>query len=415
MEWPLIPLERGVSVNPKDDDHRNLSDDTLVSFVPMSAVSENGLGITARAVKRLGDVRRGYSAFRNDDVLFAKITPCMENGKSAVATGLENTRGFGSTEFHVLRAGPTLLPDFLHYFLRREPFRLLARQHMRGGAGQQRVPVDFLRKELIPLPPLSEQYRIVEILDQADRLRRLRTEADAKADLLLLALFIKMFGDPTTNPMGWPVKPLGEIGELDRGRSRHRPRNDPTLLGGPYPLIQTGEVANSGGRIREYVQTYSELGLAQSKMWPAGTLCITIAANIASTGILEFDACFPDSVVGFIPGPDTTTEYVQFILTRLRDVLERNAPQVAQKNINLKVLRSLVVPVPPIELQQHFSTQVLKHYDCLSRQSLAHTTLNRLFASTITRAFSGNLTLSWREAHVKELVQEMEQQAKLPS
>ena len=88
MKWPLVPLQRVVLVNPKDDDHKGLSDDTPVSFVSMSAVSENGFGITERIVKPLGDVRRGCSAFKNNDVLFAKITPCMENGKSAVATGL---------------------------------------------------------------------------------------------------------------------------------------------------------------------------------------------------------------------------------------------------------------------------------------------------------------------------------------
>ena len=410
MEWPLVTLERVVLVNPKDDDHKGLSDDTLVSFVPMSAVSEDGFGITERFVKRLGDVRRGYSAFKNDDVLFAKITPCMENGKSAIATGLENARGFGSTEFHVLRTGPTLLPDFLYYFLRQKSFRLLARQHMRGGAGQQRVPADFLQKEVIPLPTLSEQRRIVGILDQAERIRHLRADADAKADRILPALFIKMFGDPRTNPMGWPVKPLGEIGELDRGRSRHRPRNDPALLGGSYPLIQTGDIANSGGRITQYTQTYSELGLGQSKMWPAGTLCITIAANIANTGVLEFDACFPDSVVGFVPGADTTTEYVQFLLTQLQRVLEAGATQVAQKNINLKMLRSLVVPVPPIDLQNRFSMYVHKQYACRAAQALIHEKLDRLFASATSRAFTGDLTASWREAYRKELLQEMEQQ-----
>ena len=250
----------------------------------------------------------------------------------------------------------------------------------------------------IPLPPLSEQCRIVEILDQAERIRRLRADADAKAERILPALFITMFGDPRTNPMGWPVKPLGEIGELDRGRSRNRPRNDPALLGGAYPLIQTGDIANSGGRITQYTQTYSELGLSQSKMWPAGTLCITIAANIANTGVLEFDACFPDSVVGFVPSADTTTEYVQFLLTQLRSVLEAGATQVAQKNINLKMLRALVVPVPPIDLQNRFSIHVRKQYACRATQALIHEKLDRLFASVTSRAFTGDLTASWREA-----------------
>ncbi len=389
MEWPLVPLERVALINPKDNDYRELSDETLVSFVPMSAVSEDGRGMTERIVKSLGEVRRGYSAFRDEDVLFAKITPCMENGKSVVATGLENSRGFGSTEFHVLRARPSLLPEFLNYFLLRKSFRILAQQQMRGGAGQQRVPADFLSKELIPLPPLSEQRRIVELLDQAEHLRRLRAETDTKAALILPVLFVKMFGDPATNPMGWPVKPLGELGELDRGRSTHRPRNDPVILGGPYPLVQTGAVANSGGRIREFAETYSERGLAQSRLWPAGTLCITIAANIANTGVLEFDACFPDSVVGFVPGQSTTTEYVQFLLFHLQDMLERNAPQLAQKNINLRVLRSLVVPAPPIELQRQFSSYASEYYDSRARQTTVKQVLDRLFAATVGRAFSG--------------------------
>ena len=396
MTWPLIPLERVVLVNPKDDDHRHLPDDTPVSFVPMSAVSGNGFGILNPSIKKLSDVRRGYSTFKDDDVLFAKITPCMENGKSAIATDLVNGRGFGSTEFHVLRPGPAIVPGFLHYYIRRQPFRTLARQHMRGGAGQQRVPADFLSSETIPLPPRHEQQRIVDLLDQVDRLRRLRAQAETKAARVLPALFIELFGDPLTNPTKWPRKRLGEIGELDRGVSRHRPRNHPALLGGPYPLIQTGDVAQSGGRISEYSQTYSEAGLAQSKLWPSGTLCITIAANIAMTGVLEFDACFPDSVVGFVPIRDVEIEYVQFLLARLRGILNQNAPQVAQKNINLKVLRSLDVPVPPIELQQLFASCVRNHNELRSQQVSTQAHLDRLLDAMTTRSFSGCLTMHWR-------------------
>ena len=402
MKWPLIPLASVVMINPKDDDHRHLPDDTPISFIPMSAVSEDGFGIVNRAVKSLHDVRRGYSTFKDDDVLFAKITPCMENGKSAIATDLVNGRGFGSTEFHVLRPGPRIMPAFLHYYIRRQSFRTLARQHMRGGVGQQRVPADFLSSEAIPLPPLHEQRRIVDLLDQVDRLRRLRAQADTKAARVLPALFAGLFGDPVTNPMKWPRKRLGEMGQLARGLSRHRPRNDPLLLGGPYPLIQTGDVARSGGRITEYSQTYSEAGLAQSKLWPSGTLCITIAANISMTGVLEFDACFPDSVVGFVPNHEVATEYVQFLLARLRGILDQNAPHVAQKNINLKVLRSLDVPVPPIELQQIFASYVRNHYEHRSQQVSTQAHLDRLLDTMTTRSFFGCLTMQSRSRN-KEL------------
>jgi type I restriction enzyme, S subunit len=115
-----------------------------------------------------------------------------------------------------------------------------------------------------------------------------------------------MFGKPEENPKGFDVFELGEIGTLDRGRSKNRPRNAPELYGDKYPFIQTGDIANAGSYIKTYQQTYSELGLKQSKMWKTGTLCITIAANIAKTAILTFDACFPNSVVGFVPDKEKT-------------------------------------------------------------------------------------------------------------
>ena len=157
--------------------------------------------------------------------------------------------------------------DFVAAAIRQKTRNLLDIQQGAIIKGVLRKDVEKLE---IPFPPLSEQRRIVEILDQAERIRHLRTDADAKAERILPALFIKMFGDPRTNPMGWPVKPLGEIGELDRGRSRHRPRNDPTLLGGSYPLIQTGDIANSGGRITQYTQTYSSWVSVRAKCGPLG-------------------------------------------------------------------------------------------------------------------------------------------------
>ena len=110
--------------------------------------------------------------------------------------------------------------------------------------------------------------------------------------------------------------------------------------------------------IDKYEATYSEAGLAQSKMWPKGTLCITIAANIAQTGILAIDACFPDSVVGFIPGKRVTQIYVHYWFSFFQKILEEQAPQVAQRNINLKTLSELEVMVPPIELQERFAAFV---------------------------------------------------------
>ena len=167
-----------------------------------------------------------------------------------------------------------------------------------------------------------------------------------------------MFGDPVKNPYGHKIRKLADIGELNRGVSKARPRNTPDLLGGPYPLIQTGEVTAAELYINSYESTYSEKGLAQSRMWPKGTLCITIAANIAQTAILGIDACFPDSVVGFIPSNEVTQIYIHYWFGFFQKILEEQAPQVAQKNINLKILSDLDVMVPPMGLQKQFISVV---------------------------------------------------------
>ncbi len=181
------------------------------------------------------------------------------------------------------------------------------------------------------------------------------------------------------------------MGALDRGVSKHRPRNDPKLLGGKYPLIQTGDVANCDGYIHTHSNTYSELGLKQSKLWSAGTLCITIAANIAKTGILKIDACFPDSVVGFRTDSEATVEYVRVWLSFLQKMLEESAPESAQKNINLAILRDLEVPLPPIAKQHSFHEALRKRNTLRARLVANQYYLNSLFASLQYRAFRGEL------------------------
>lgn len=146
-------------------------------------------------------------------------------------------------------------------------------------------------------------------------------------------------------PAGWVYSYLADMGDLGRGKSKHRPRNDPRLFGGSFPFIQTGEVKAANRVVRRYSQTYSEFGLAQSKLWPKGTLCITIAANIAQTAFLGFDGCFPDSVVGFTAfEPVVRAEYIDYFIQAARARIEAYAPATAQKNINLETLENLVVP-----------------------------------------------------------------------
>lgn len=150
--WGFVLLSDICPINPTRPRNLTQSDETMTSFVPMAAVDEREGRIMDLQARPFGEVKRGYTYFEENDVLFAKITPCMENGKVAIARGLINGFGFGSTEFHVLRPTNRILPEWIYYFVRREAFRQEAKTKFRGAVGQQRVPQDFLETHLIPVP-----------------------------------------------------------------------------------------------------------------------------------------------------------------------------------------------------------------------------------------------------------------------
>jgi type I restriction enzyme S subunit len=325
------------------------------------------------------------SGVNDGDVLFAMI------GTIGNPVIVRKDRRFSikNVALFKLKDSP-VLPAFFKSLLSTETIQRQLANALRGG-NQKFVSLNVLRNLVIPLPPLAEQRRIAAVLDRAEALRAKRRAALAQLDSLTQSVFLDLFGDPVTNSKAWPRKLLSEVGTLDRGISKHRPRNAPQLLGGPYPLVQTGNVANCDGYIREYHSTYSEVGLRQSKMWPKGTLCITIAANIAKTGILTFDACFPDSIVGFNSGDYATVEFVRGWLSFLKESLEDAAPESAQKNINLALLRNLAVPLPPSELQREFARRITAVEKLKTAHRASLTELNALFASLQHRAFNGEL------------------------
>ena len=160
-------------------------------------------------------------------------------------------------------------------------------------------------------------------------------------------------------------KTLTEVGTLGRGKSRHRPRNDPDLYGGEYPFVQTGDVKHAPFYLTEYTQTYNAKGLAQSKLWPEGTLCITIAANIADTAILAIPACFPDSILGFTPHPhQADVRYTKYCLDAFRGHMEQISKGTTQDNLSMDKLLKLRFWFPAYELQQKIAA-LLTAYDDL--------------------------------------------------
>ena len=288
---------------------------------------------------------------------------------------------------------------YLFYFMR---FYEPKWTQVSTGSTFDAISRDDIESIDMPILSLSEQKRVATILEKADRLRRQRRYALELSDTYVQTVFLEMFGDPTMNQRHWELNLLSKEGVLDRGKSQHRPRDAAHLYGGPYPFIQTGDVANSNGLITQYSQTYSEAGLAQSRLWKKGTLCITIAANIAKTAILDFDACFPDSIVGFIPGPRVTVEYVRQWFVKIQNRLEKAAPQSAQKNINLEILRNLQISVPPSTLQKKFAQIVQKHERFQVQQREALWQAEHLFQTLLHRAFQGELELGKRAEDMPE-------------
>jgi len=225
----------------------------------------------------------------------------------------------------------------------------------RTGATIPHIYFKDYKKERLLLPDIEKQIKVAAILTTLDEILLLKKQQITKLDILIKSKFLEIFGDPVVNKKNWEIAKLSSLGTLERGKSKHRPRNDPILLGGQYPLIQTGDIAKSGVYLFDYNETYSEEGLMQSKLWPKETLCITIAANIAKTSILTFDSCFPDSIVGFLSNGKVTNIFIHYWFSFFQKILEDQAPESAQKNINLKILKNLDIIHPPIQLQTKFT------------------------------------------------------------
>lgn len=260
----------------------------------------------------------------------------------------------------------------------------------------------------VPLAPRLEQQRIVDRIEYLfDKLDEAKEKAQSVLDSFetrKAAILHKAFTGELTAQWraehgvgleNWERLKLGEIGVLERGRSQHRPRNDPRLFDGPYPFIQTGDVASANVYVTEHRQTLSEFGMAQSRMFPAGTLCITIAANIGDVAILSYDCCFPDSVVGFTPNQRSISKFVYYMMSILQKELEDNAPATAQKNINLKILNAVEISIPTVEEQ----TEIVHILDSLfakeqQAKEAAEAVLEKidlLKKSILARAFRGEL------------------------
>lgn len=344
---------------------------------------------------------------RRDDIIFAMSSGSKHLvGKTAVAKNDFN--GSYGAFCALLRINDNVDKKYISFIFKGNNYRKLISEIAKGTS------INNLKREHIldfefPLPPLPIQQAIVskieELFSELDKgIENLKT-AQQQLKTYRQAVLKWAFEGKLTNknvkdgelPKGWTMIELGKVCEIKRGKSKHRPRNEPKLFGGIYPFIQTGDIRNAnGGYIKEFNQTYSDFGLQQSKLWPKGTLCITIAANIGETGILNFDACFPDSVVGLLCNEERLLNiYCNYFFISFKQKLEELAPATAQKNINVDILEKVEIPLAPIDEQQKVLQEIENRLSVADKmeeninQSLQQA--EALRQSILKKAFSGEL------------------------
>jgi len=336
----------------------------------------------------LCEVRQGYTYFANGDVVFAKITPCMENGKSAIANGLSNGIGFGSTEFHVLRPGPRVVPEWLFLHLRSLEFREAARLSMQGAAGQQRVPSDFFATRSIPLPDVSEQRRIVDCV-MAVRLRshelhEVATERLDELDASLRSTYARMV-------KGVKWAPLDLSASLVRRAIKTAPHSEYEEMGVrsfgkgtfPKPVLTGHQIGNK----RIYRIHEGDLVFNNVFAWE-GAIAVAQPEDHSRVGSHRF--------ITYVPHEGkATSEFLcqHFLSERGMEDIRAASPGSAGRNrtLGLKKLAKIKVPVPDYEEQIRFA-ELVKRRQAIQREATAIAEELAAFeGAVIAKAFRGEL------------------------
>lgn len=394
----MVPLSNVAEINPKNESKVHLSNDEMLDFLPMAAVLETG-SISVSTQRPLSEVQKGFTSFRKGDVLVAKITPCFENNKIAIAD-ITTEVGFGSTEFHVVRCDQSRLYNrYLLHLLRSSEVRAEGKRRMTGSAGQQRVPKNFLADLNIHLPPLEEQKRIAAILDQADELRRKRQRALDRLNQLGQAIFIEMFGDLRKStferePLVALTSKIGSGATPKGGDCAYKVEG--------IPLIRSMNVRNGhfseDGLVFIDEEQASKLDNVTVK---GGDVLLNITgasvARVCSAPVAMDGARVNQHVSIIRPTERLLSVFVEayLLLPIVKKTLLNIAESGATRQAITKVqIEQLTIPVPAIRKQEEFALRIGIIKQLHDRVSKHCAYLESLFTSLQHRAFRGELTTS---------------------
>lgn len=351
-------------------------------YVGLENIETGGRFLNVRPVDA-GELASSKFAFTPQHVLYGKLRPYLAK------IARPDFEGICSTDILPVLPGPELDRGYLSWLLLTPAMVSLAASRA-TGANLPRLSPNALAEMRIPLPPLPEQRRIAEILDKADALRAKRRAALAQLDTLTQSIFLDMFGDPATNPKGWPREPLGQLAETTSGGTPSRDVEE--YFGGPIPWVKSGELHEDVVMATE--ESLTDRGLVESsaKLMPVGTILVAMyGATVGAVALLGIEAATNQAVCCISPSERLMAAYLVFFLRWSTPALKGKRVGGAQPNLSQDLIRKLVVPVPPRELQEKFAERVAATAAAKGMDFQSLHEMNALFSSLQHRAFRGEL------------------------
>ncbi|HEH8453049.1 TPA: restriction endonuclease subunit S [Pseudomonas aeruginosa] len=407
--WVQARLTDVCELNPRLLAVGRPADDATVTFVPMSAVDEHGGVINKAETRTFAEVAKGYTSFREQDVLFAKVTPCMENGKAAIARNLENGFGFGSTEFHVLRPTKVVLPEYVFSFIRQKAFRDRAASAFVGTGGLQRVPPDFLSRVKIPLPTLPEQQRIVDVLRQVEAVTKAKKSISDQVDHLIRTAYWEYFGAwYTTDGLIDPVRISDYVADSQYGVSEAMGET------GTHAVLRMNSMTTSGWLdLTDLKYAHLSKKDIESTELRDGDLLFNrtnskeLVGKCAIWRPVEGAFSFASYLVRLRLKPEMLPEFLWATLNSAYGkyrLLNSAKQAVSMANVSPTDLGRITVPLPSLSLQHKFA-RLVREIETLRAQMLGKIEMYSDLQEIICQqALVGELTTQWRESHADEII-----------